>query len=237
MTYHISLNTDLRKNIFPGTFIALEGIDGSGKSSQIVPLKKYFEDLGRTVVTTKTPRKTEGILAAINHDLMQGTGIIPKAAYQYLFTADYIIQMEELVIPALKRGDVVITDRFHSWSSLAYGLWEITDTYDLSLAQAMLVTQGLFSPGYQLIVPDVTFFFNISIPTAISRIPKKIQATEFYEKEETLEKVKKGYEWLLKEFSELFVVIDAEASIEKVTEDVKGKLVTLQGLSPLPVKK
>lgn len=220
MSYHISFNTDFRKNTFPGLFIALEGIDGSGKTSQVEPLRKHFEDLGRTVVVTKTPRKTEGVLAAINHDLMQGTGVIPKAAYQYLFTADYIIQMEELVIPALKRGDVVITDRFHCWSSLAYGLWEVTETYDLSLAQGMLIAQGLFSPGYQLIVPDMTLFFDVSVAVAVKRTAQKVETKEMYEQEETLEKVKRGYEWLLKEFPEQFVVIDADGSIEQVTKNM-----------------
>lgn len=224
MSYRISIDADFRKNTYPGLFIALEGIDGSGKSSQIEPLRKYFEDLGRTVVVTKTPRKTEGILATINHDLMQGTGVIPKPAYQYLFTADYIIQMEELVIPALSRGDVVISDRFHSWSSLAYGLWEATDSYDLSAAQSMLVAQGLFSPGYQLVVPDVTLFFTVSVATAASRIPQKVEAAEFYEKKDTLEKVKKGYEWLLKEFPECFSVIDAERSLDEVTKEMIKRL-------------
>lgn len=224
MKYHISIDADLRKNTFPGTFIALEGIDGSGKTSQIEPLQKYYEDLGKKVVTTRSPRKNKGVLATLNQDILQGNLTIPKPAFQYLFTADYIIQTEELIIPALEKGDVVITDRFHCWSSLAYGIWESSQDYDMSIAQSLLIAQGLFSPAYQLIVPDITYYFQVSVDTAVTRIAKKSDAAELYEKKEILEKVKKGYEWLLKEFPEQFVVIDAEGSIDEVTKSVAEKL-------------
>jgi len=224
MKYHISIDTDFQKNIYPGTFIALEGIDGSGKSSQIESIQKYFEDQGRKVVITRSPRKNEGVLATLNKDILQGNLTIPKPAFQYLFTADYIIQTEELIIPALKRGDVVITDRFHCWSSLAYGIWESSQEYDMSIAQSLLIAQGLFSPAYQLIVPDITYFFQVSVDTALIRIAKKAEAAELYDKKEILEKVKKGYEWLLKEFPECFCVIDAERSLDEVTKSMLEKL-------------
>jgi len=224
MAYHIALDVTTRKNIYPGLFIALEGIDGSGKTTQIEPIKKYFEDQGRHVIVTRSPRKNEGVLATLNQDILQGNLSIPKPAFQYLFTADYIIQTEEIIIPALKRGDVVITDRFHCWSSLAYGIWDSSEQYDISIAWSFLISQGLFSPGYKLIVPDITYFFDVSVRTALKRIAQKNEVAEVYDKKETLEKITKGYQWLLKEFPEQFVVIDAQRSLDEVRKSLAEKL-------------
>lgn len=224
MSYRISFDATPKRNPFPGTFIALEGIDGSGKTSQIEPLTRYFQEKGKEVLVTRSPRKTEGVLATLNQSILQGSLTIPKPAFQYLFTADYIMQMEDTILPALQKGSVVITDRFHCWSSLAYGLWEISDTYDLSMAQSMLISSGLLSKSYQLVVPDMTFYFAVSVNTAMKRIPGKEEAKEVYEKKDILEKVAKGYDWLRKEFPELFTVLDAEASIDEVTKDMIEKI-------------
>lgn len=220
MRYQFSFSVEPKQNPYPGCFVAIEGVDGSGKTSQMEPLKDYFEKQGRKVTLAKTPRKTEGILAAINYDLMQGTGVIPKPAYQYLFTADYIIQTEQIIIPALKRGDIVIIDRFHCWSAVAYGLWEVNEKYDLSLGMNMLVAQGLFSPGYQLIVPDITCLLHVGSETALRRVASKHEEREFYEQKDVIEKVAKGYDWLLNEFPDYLVKIDAEKTLPVVTKSV-----------------
>ena len=222
MAYHISLDVDLKRNSYKGLYIALEGIDGSGKTTQTEKLRKYFEKLGRKVVLAKSARRDKGFLAEINEKIIKGKLDIPKSAFQYLFTADYIIQTEQIVIPALKRGDVVIADRFHCWSSVAYGIWENSrgKNYDVTLAKSILLANGLLSKAYQLMIPDITFFLNASTKTGMKRVSKE-KEEEIYEKKDIFEKVIIGYKWLIKEFPKEFVVLDAEKTIGGVFNQAK----------------
>jgi dTMP kinase len=220
MEYRVEIKADLKRNSYKGIFVAMEGIDGSGKTTQTEALKKYFTNLGHKVVLAKSPRRDKGIIAEVNKKILEGQLNMPKPAFQYLFSADYIVQTEEIIIPALKKGQVVITDRFHPWSSVAYGIWENSrkKSYDVGLAQFILVAHGLFSKTYQLVVPDITFYFDISSKTALKRMSKK--AKEMYEKKDVLEKVMKGYNWLIREFPEEFNVINGDTDIKKITKEV-----------------
>lgn len=103
MSYTISFSSDFRRNTYGGLFIALEGLDGSGKTVQVKPLTEYFEKKGKQVVFARAPRKDDGILASLNKQILQQKITIPQQAFQYLFTADYIIQNEDIIIPALKK--------------------------------------------------------------------------------------------------------------------------------------
>ena len=101
----------------PGLFIALEGGDGAGKSTQARLLREWLESLGRTVVVTREPGGTpEG--QRIRDVVLHGTHVVPRAE-ALLFAADRAHHVETVVLPALERGDVVITDRYID-SSVAY---------------------------------------------------------------------------------------------------------------------
>lgn len=219
MSYSISFTQDIKRNPYKGLYIAFEGIDWSGKTTQTEILKKHLESQGRKVVLAKSGRRDDGLLSKVNKNILEGKLDVPKAAFQYIFSADYIIQEEKTIIPALKRGDVVIADRFHCWSSVAYGIWENSKgKYDINLAKFILFTHGLFSKTHQLIVPDITFFFDISVKTAMKRMFGK-KSEEIYEKKEIFEKIIVGYKWLIKEFPKEFFVINGEQDREKVASD------------------
>lgn len=218
--YHISIDTDLKRNPYPGFYIALEGIDGSGKTAQIPRLKKYFEKQGREVVTTREPLKKSGLIADINQRLLLGEIDVPKEAFQYLFTVDRVLNHHENVIPALKAGKVVISDRCF-WSAIPYGIWEMGQQYEFEQAKIILVAQGILAMQLQFIVPDITFYLEITTDVAMERLPQKIgEAKEIYEEKHILDKVIEGYKWLLKEFPNELTVIDAKKSIEEVTKSM-----------------
>lgn len=219
MKYHFEFDIDLLHNPYPGLYIALEGIDGSGKTSQIDYLKKYFESQGREVVTTREPRKDVGLVAEINNKALQGTMKIPRSAYQYLFTADRIMHLEELVVPALTQGKVVITDRCF-WSAIPYGAIDVDHQFDQKKAQSLLVAQGVLAYHYQVIVPNITFYFDLPVEESLRRSGQVDKTKEIYEEKETLEQVVKGYKWLLKEFPNEFTVLDAKQSVEEVTKNM-----------------
>ena len=100
-----------------GLFIALEGGDGAGKSTQGRLLRTWLEGLGHTVVMTREPGGTE-FGAAVRELVLHGDHVAPRAE-ALLFAADRAHHVETLIRPALARGEVVITDRYMD-SSIAY---------------------------------------------------------------------------------------------------------------------
>ena len=109
-----------------GTFISFEGVDGVGKTTQVERLRAYVESQGRECVVTREPGGS-ALGVAIRKMLLHGvdTGdendcadIAPRTE-ALLFAADRAQHVAEVILPALQRGAVVITDRYLD-SSLAY---------------------------------------------------------------------------------------------------------------------
>ena len=103
----------------PGTFIVLEGGEGSGKSTQLQLLAERFRETGRDVVTTREPggsRLAEDIRGLILQD--SSADMAPRCE-ALLFAAARADHAETLIRPALSRGAVVLSDRFVE-SSIAY---------------------------------------------------------------------------------------------------------------------
>jgi dTMP kinase len=100
-----------------GVFIAFEGGDGAGKSTQARLLRVYLEELGHTVVVTREPGGT-AFGRTVRELVLHGDHVAPRAE-ALLFAADRAHHVETLIRPALERGEVVITDRYMD-SSIAY---------------------------------------------------------------------------------------------------------------------
>ena len=71
MKYHVSFDIEFRKNPYKGIYIAFEGIDGAGKTTQADILKKYFIKKGRSVILTKEPTQ-EPPIGSIVHYFLKG---------------------------------------------------------------------------------------------------------------------------------------------------------------------
>ncbi|GAA2735031.1 dTMP kinase [Pedococcus aerophilus] len=134
-----------------GLFIAFEGGDGAGKSTQVSLLREALETAGRTVVVTRQPGGTD-LGHQIRDLVLHGAHVAPRAE-ALLFAADKAHHVDQLIRPALDRGEVVLTDRYTD-SSVAYqgagrdlGAEEI---HDLN----MWAVDGL--------VPDLTVIVDIS---------------------------------------------------------------------------
>jgi len=223
MKYHIDFDIELRRNPYKGLYIAFEGIDGSGKTTQVERLAKYFEKNKRQVVVTSEPR-IDSLVGKFIHDILQGKFKVPSAALQYLYTADRVINHEEVVDKTLKKGTTVISHRSF-WSVVPYGVMDKgLATYDKDKAQVLQVAQGLLSMYHQFIAPDITFYLRVPVDIALSRLAKMKKVKEIYEKREKLSQVARGYEWQLKQFPKEFVVIDGEKSEEEVTKEIIKKL-------------
>lgn len=219
MKYRVNLDIDLRRNPYKGLYIALEGIDGSGKTTQVQQLREYFESKEKKVVATREPRK-EGLIGDIVQQVLTGKKKVPSAALQYLFSTDRVIHHQEVILPALKKGKVVISDRCF-WSAIVYGILDrMKGKYDYNAGDVLLVSQSILSMYHQFIVPNFTFYLNISLKTALSRISQKKDSKEIYEDKEKLRKAIEGYDWLAKKFPKEITVIDGEESVKNVTSGI-----------------
>jgi len=222
MKYHIDFDIELRRNPYKGLYIAFEGIDGSGKTTQVERLKKYFEEK-KPVVLTSEPR-ISSLVGRLIYDILQGKFKISSTAFQYLCTADRIMNHKDVVEPSLKAGKTVLSHR-SLWSNVPHGLLDRGVTnYNSPDTKLIQVTQGLMSMYHQFIVPDTTFYLRVSVDTVLSRLAKMKKIKQIYEKKEKLEKIANGYEWQIKQFPKEFVVIDGEESEEEVTREIIGKI-------------
>ena len=100
-----------------GLFIAFEGGDGAGKSTQVTLLREALEAAGRTVTVTRQPGGT-ALGQQIRDLVLHGAHVAPRAE-ALLFAADKAHHVDQLIRPALDRGEVVLTDRYTD-SSVAY---------------------------------------------------------------------------------------------------------------------
>ena len=223
MKYHIDFDIDFKRNDSSGLYIALEGIDGSGKTTQVEKLAAYFEKQGKEVVKTREPRKNVGVIGELIQRILHGKEKIPSVAFQYLFTADREIHHEELILPSLKSGKVVISDRCF-WSAVPYGILDRDGDLDETTGEYILVAQSILSMYHQFTIPDYTFYLDIPLDVAMDRLTAENGADEIYEDKKKLGKILKGYEWLLGKFKDEFGIIDGQKPVEEVTEDILARI-------------
>ncbi len=217
MKYPVNFEIELKRNEFSGLYIALEGIDGCGKTTQVALLAEYFKSQGKDVVVTREPRKV-GIVGDLVRKVLLGKEKIPTIAIQFLFSADRSINHEELILPSLEAGKVVISDRCF-WSAIVYGILDRTGgIYDKSDADLLLISQSILSMYHQFTVPDYSFYLKISIEESLKRLAAKKDEKEIYEEEDKVAKVHTGYDYLKDRFSDEITVVDGEGSIEDITK-------------------
>jgi dTMP kinase len=222
MKYKVDFEIELKKNTNSGLYIALEGIDGSGKTTQVESLQKYFKSHGREVVVTAEPSR-DGIIGEIIHKILKEEISIPRIFHQYLFSIDRGIHQQDLIIPSLVAGKVVISDRSF-WSGLAYGMLdkEAADG-NVKDQDQVLVLLSILSMYHQFTSPDITIYLDVNTTTAIERLKGLQRKAELYENHEMLEKVKRIYDLILNKFSDSFFVVDGDRDIETITNDILKK--------------
>lgn len=200
----------MQKNTYPGKFIVLEGLDGSGQSTQAKLLKEYLEKRGRQVVLTKEPTLASDAGRKIRRILDKKQDSEP-AELQKLFTQDRAEHLENLIIPALVSNKIVISDRYF-FSTFAYG------SINLDL-------EWLIKLNDEFLLPDATFFLNTSSEVCIERIAKRDgDKRTFFETLPKLKKVWKAYKTFPKRFKN-FYEVSGEQSIEEVFKEIE-KIVT-----------
>ncbi|MGA2268809.1 MAG: dTMP kinase [Bryobacteraceae bacterium] len=143
-----------------GLFITLEGMDGSGKTTQMHRLAARLRALGRTVLETAEPGGTpigmkirRILLDAANQELSPTTEVL-------LYFASRSQNVDEWIAAALDRGEVVLSDRFTD-SSLVYQGWGRNLGVDAIVALERIACRGL--------KPDLTLLVDIDAETSLAR--------------------------------------------------------------------
>lgn len=226
MRYHVSFDLDFKRNSYPGKFIVIEGMDGSGKTTQAQIAAKKLSN------ATYTKEPTVGPIGQFIRQGITGSGNLPPAALQHLLSADRAVHEEE-VKKILSAGKTVVSDRY-LWSSVAYGMADLPAGRQVAKAfdydeegQVLLVAQSILSMYHQFILPDITFYLNVSVDTAMKRIEDMGKEREMYEHRDKLELIKKGYDWLISQFPKEITVLNGEKSVEEVTSDILSKVQTI----------
>jgi len=219
MKHHVEFDIEFLENQYPGKFIALEGIDGSGKSTQIQELKKALEKKGRSVVV-KHP--FEGEIGKFVRTILIGKVKVPPVALQYLIAANRDVQQKE-IIEALQNNHDVIIDRYF-WSAVTYGMFDLADDSTEQTSNWLLTAYSLLSMYHRFLLPNTTFFLQISAGAAIERIDAMNKEREIYEDEEKIKKINELYQLLIRKFPEQFTIINAERPIEMVTDEIVAKI-------------
>lgn len=189
-----------------GKFIVFEGLDGSGQSTQANLLKDFLVDKGYQVVLTKEPTLNSYAGKKIRQVLDKKLKITPFKLQQ-LFAQDRKKHLEGIIIPALKKNKIVISDRYF-FSSLAYGAVE-----GLSL-------NYLIKLNKKFLVPDLVFIFKTQPEVCLQRIKNRKKERTLFEEKEKLGEVWEIYKNLPKRFNKVYI-INSEKSRKEVFQEVR----------------
>lgn len=220
MDHSVSFDLDFRRNPYPGKFIVIEGIDGCGKTTQTAIVVEKLKAQGADAIYTKEP--TDGPIGRFIRQTLRGVLDISPLAIQYLLAADRVLHAQEIE-KHLKEGKTLVSDRYF-WSAVAYGMADRQGTKYEDNGHVLLAIQGILSMYSQFIMPDITFYLQTSVDTALSRLAKMTKEKELYETREKLEKIYQGYEWLVSQFPREITVIDGEKTVGEVTGEILNKI-------------
>jgi len=192
--------------------ICIEGIDGSGKSTQAALLEHYLKEKGKDVLLTQFPSKN--LIGTILRNMIEKKIKLPsKKAICMLFVADMYEQYESVIKPAIESGKIVICDRYAN-SNKAYQAVEGIDRIWIRHLQ------------FYIVPPNVTYFLDVPVDICFDRLNAK---KEKYENKEFLEKVSFQYSsYKGEEVFENKVILKGDLTMkethEAIVADLEGRL-------------
>ena len=189
--------------------IVFEGIDGCGKSTQIGRLAAYLQSLGRQVSVSCEP--TETPTGKMLREALSGKVKRTPCEMAALFTLDRIVhnKCENGIEKTLENGVDMLSDRYY-YSSLAYQ----GSLCDYEWVKGM----NLDCPDIRR--PDLCIFLDIPPKVALERIGRRGEATEIYEKEETLTLFRATFMRVFESLDDRVAVIDATGTPDEVAARV-----------------
>lgn len=220
----------LQTNVYAGKLIVVEGIDGSGKSTQIDLLHKWLQSLGWSVHFSEWNSSKQ---VKSTTSLGKKKHILTPTTFSLIHATDFADRWENNLLPLLKAGVIVLADRY-AFTAFAR---------DVSRGVDPQWVRNLYSFALR---PDVVFYFRVPLDVAVERILASRAKIKYYEGGRDLglsddrvvsfrlfqQRICNEYEAMIEEFG--FTVIDGELSIriqqQQVRRIVKEALGGWQGL-------
>jgi len=203
-----------------GKLVVIEGADGSGRSTQIARLVQWLEGCGHATVQVGLKRST-----LVSEELEQAKqgNILSHLTMSLFYATDFADQLENIILPALKAGFIVLADRYIYTlmvRDLVRGLDEawLKNLYGIS------------------IVPDAVFYLNVSPELLVQRNFQKIQALDYWESGMDIGLSRDMFDSFLKyqalvetEFRRLqatygFTIVNGERSIEEISAELQERV-------------
>lgn len=196
-----------------GLFVCFEGGEGAGKSTQSRLLKDTLEAAGHTVLLTFEPGDTVVGQALRQIVLSPSTGELSHRTEALLYAADKAEHVDTVVLPALARGEVVITDRYVD-SALAYqGAGR-----DLVLAEVESVNRWATAD----LRPHLTVVLDLAPQTGLDRFEERDriegEGIEFHQR------VRQGFLDLAAADPEHYLVLDARAPVAEIADAIRERV-------------
>lgn len=202
-----------------GLFITFEGGDGSGKSTQAELLTSWCEATGHSVMRTREPGGTE-VGIELRNIVLHHKGEIDPRAEALLYAADRAQHIGTKVRPALRRGEIVIQDRYFD-SSVAYqGAGRVLDATEVRNI-SLWATEDL--------LPDLTILLDLDPQVARQRLDaadKPFDRLE-NEKQEFHARVREGFLALAAAEPERWLVLDAALPVEQLQQLIRDRVAAL----------
>lgn len=203
-----------------GNLIVIEGMDGSGRSTQIALLQEWLESEGFAVQTSGLRRSN---LVGRDIDELLAKNAVTRLTLALMYATDFFDQVEHRVLPALRSGTVVLADRF-IFTLVARGVVRGINRDYLN---------GLYAMALR---PHLTFWLNVRPETAFAREFKKAQAISYWEAGRDMSlshdlywsfiryqtMIKKEFELMAKRHS--FIEMDGEASVSAVNKQLRQRI-------------
>jgi len=186
-----------------GIFIAFEGLDGSGSSTQADLLAGYLRNFNLKPHLTKEP--TNNLIGGLIRGALTKEWTASNTCFQLLFCADRAHHLDREIIPALNKGMVVITDRYF-FSTIAFGSLDCD-------------TEWLKTLNKNFLPPDITILIKVPPEECIKRIGKSRFEFELFEEVEKLKKVWATYETLAKGHDNVHI-LDGTQSKERLHKQI-----------------
>jgi len=203
-----------------GTLVVIEGMDGSGRSTQIALLQEWLESEGFSVQTSGLRRSN---LVGRDIDELLAKNAVTRLTLALMYATDFFDQLEHRIVPALRSGAVVLADRF-IFTLIARGVVRGINRDYLT---------GLYAMALR---PHLTFWLNVRPETAFAREFKKAQAISYWEAGRDMSlshdlywsfvryqtMIKRELENMAKRNA--FIELDGEASVSTVNKQLRQRI-------------
>jgi dTMP kinase len=203
-----------------GSLIVIEGMDGSGRSTQIALLQEWLESEGFAVQTSGLRRSN---LVGRDIDELLAKNAATRLTLALMYATDFFDQVEHRILPALRSGTIVLADRF-IFTLIARGVVRGINRDYMS---------GLYAMALR---PHLTFWLNVRPETAFGREFKKAQAISYWEAGRDMSlshdlywsfiryqtMIKREFEVMAKKHA--FLELDGEASVSAVNKQLRQRI-------------